>query len=122
MNSAKIITLVILVLVSLVSGYADSQGFSHASLMWKGTRFVTDEFIKSFVGFSLGIVFYWIAVRFMQIEGIVTPEVQTLLWFVIVIVGIALTSGKFLHWQVTDQIVGVITFAGVTWLLVRVGS
>ena len=57
-----------------------------------------------------------------QIGIIFSPEIKTLAWFRATIVGLALFSGKFLHWQYVDQAVGVAVLCGVAFLLVRTGG
>ena len=68
----------------------------------------------------------WILVRhssqaktlnFLQDFRIFSPEIQTLAWFTATIIGVALFSGKFLHWHVIDQIVGIAVLCGVVFLL-----
>jgi hypothetical protein len=40
----------------------------------------------------------------------------------VAILGVAFFSGKFFHWQVADQIVGIAVLCGVIWLLFRTGG
>lgn len=106
----------------LLSGIGDSQFFLHASTMWSHGKVVTPEIIKSAIGGVIGIAAYWATVKFLEDFGIVSPEIQTILWFSITIIGVALVSGKFHHWQVIDQVVAFIVILGIGWLLVRTGS
>ena len=115
----QIILTALLITLTLLSGFADSQGFLHASNMWLDGRLVWPEVFKSALGFGLGILTYWICVRFLRELGILSPEIQTVIWFTVTIIGVALASGKFLHWRITEQIVAVIVILGVAWLMVR---
>lgn len=103
----------------LVSGIGDSQFFLHAATVWNHGKPVFSELIKSALGGVIGIITYWLTVRFLEEAGVVSPEIQTVLWFAITIVGIAILNKKFLHWQPTEQIIGVLVIMGIAWLLVK---
>lgn len=112
------ITVLLLVLM-VISGLADAQGFIHASSMWQNGKLILPEVSKSVAGFGVGIVAYWICIRFLQEFNILSPEIQTIIWFTVTIIGVAIVSGKFLHWRLVDQIVGVVVVISVVWLLLR---
>lgn len=115
-------TVLIIILLTLVSGFGDSQGFIHASNIWNNGKLNVNALGKSALGFSVGIFTYWLIVRYLQYVGIVTTEVQTILWFSATIIGIALLSGKFLTWQRIDQLVATLVVFGIGWLLFRTGG
>jgi hypothetical protein len=77
---------------------------------------------KSAIGYGVGISLYWIAIKYMKEAGIVSPEIQTLFWFLVTIIGVALVSGKFFHWQTADQLVGIAIIIGIAWLMFRTGG
>jgi hypothetical protein len=108
--------------ITVVSGIGDSRGFFHAANMWRHDALVFSEFGKSALGFSIGISTYWIAVKYLNQLGVLSPEIQTLIWFGITIVGVAFISGKFLQWQTIDQIIAVAVLLGIAWLLFRTGA
>jgi hypothetical protein len=110
---------VLLIVLTLISGLADAQGFVHASNIWLNGKLIWPEVIKSASGFGLGIVAYWICIKFLQDFRIISPEIQTIGWFTATIIGVAIFSGKFFHWQIVNQIVGIAVLLGVVWLLVR---
>jgi len=58
----------------------------------------------------------------MNAAGIAAPEMQTLIWFSVTILGVAIISKNFFRWQTIDQIVGVVVLAGVAWLMIRTGG
>ncbi len=110
---------VVLIALTLLSGVADAQGFVHASNVWLNGKLVWPEVTKSAVGFGVGMVAYWMCIRFLQEFRILSPEMQTLGWFTVTIMGVAMFSGKFLHWHIVDQIVAIAVLLGVAWLLAR---
>jgi hypothetical protein len=59
---------------------------------------------------------------YLKQAAIISAEIQMLIWFIVAIVGVAVISGKFLHWQLLDQIVGIVVLSGVAWLVVRTGG
>jgi hypothetical protein len=122
MPTEQVKLLLIITVISVLSGLADSQGFIHASKIWVNNKWVWNEVGKSALGFAVGITLYWIVLKYMHAAGIVAPEIQTLIWFSITILGVALISRSFFRWQTIDQIVGVAVLAGVGWLLVCTGG
>ncbi len=108
--------------ITVLSGLGDSQGFIHAAKMWQGGRLVLSEFGKSALGFGIGIGSYWLAVKYLKELGVLSPEIQTLIWFAITLVGVAFISGKFLRWQIIDQLIAFAVLLGIGWLLFRTRS
>ena len=108
-----------IVIITLISGIGDSRGFIHAANIWRQGALAVDELGKSALGFSIGISAYWVAVKYLTELGILSPEIQTLIWFGITIIGVALISGRFLQWETIDQVIAVIVILGITWLLFR---
>lgn len=119
MNEGQIVTLVIVLVLCLISGIADSQGFIHASRVWQNDQLVWRELGWSALGFAVGIGHFWTSLRFMKRLGIVSPEVQTALWFTVTIIGVAITSGKFSKWPLPDQVIACLVVSGLGWLLIR---
>lgn len=112
----------IIMVITVLSGIADSQGFVHAAKVWANDKLIWGEVGKSALGFAIGISLYWIVIKYMNAAGIAAPEIQTLVWFSITILGVAIISRNFFRWQAIDQIVGVAVLAGVAWLMVRTGG
>jgi hypothetical protein len=106
----------------MASAIFDSFGFAHAASMWRGGSLVWSELAKSAVGFLVGMFLYWGAVRYLGQAGIVMAEIQTLLWFGITIIGVAVLRGRFFSWPSGDQVVAVGVMAGLAWLLARPGN
>jgi hypothetical protein len=105
--------------IAIVSGVGDSQGLVHAARMWQGGRLVPHELVKSALGFGIGTGGYWLSVKYLQALGVLAPETQTLIWFSVTLLGVALVSGRFLRWQTHDQMVAVVVLLGLCWLVCR---
>jgi hypothetical protein len=115
-------SLALIIAITLVSGIADAQGFVHASKIWQNGKLIWDQLGKSALGFSTGIASYWLSLRYMRELGVATPEVQTLTWFAVTLIGVALINGKLFKWPLLDQAVALAVLVGVGFLLVRRGE
>jgi hypothetical protein len=122
MSTEQVKLLVFITGITLISGIGDSQGFIHAAKMWQNGKIVWDEFSKSALGFVVGIGTYWLAVKYLDEFGVFATETQTLIWFGVTIIGVALISRKFFAWEMIDQVVAIFVFLGVSWLLFRTGG
>ena len=112
----------VIIVLTLLSGVGDAYGFTHAALVWQNGRLVWGELARSALGFAVGIGLYWVVLRFMTAAGIVAPELQTIAWFGVTLIGVGLLSGRFLVWARLDQLVALLVLAGIGWLLVRTGG
>ena len=117
---AQVKVLSIIIGLTLLSGFADAQGFLHAAQIWEGKNVSWPEIGKSALGFGSGIIVYWCALKYMAAH-VATPEMQTMLWFGVTIVGVAVASGRFAQWRATEQIVAGGVVLGIGWLLMRTG-
>lgn len=122
MDLSKIQTLITVVILTVITGLADSQGFVHAAKVWEKGHFISPEAIKSAVAIIIGLVSYWLLIKFMQQYGIFSAEIQILIWFVVTIIGVALFSGKIFQWTVLDQAIALITLFGIGALIIRTHS
>jgi hypothetical protein len=114
--------IIIILILSLISGFCDSMGFMHSARMWRGTSLIISEALYSAIGFATGIASYWIMVRYLTEAGIVAAEIQTLLWFGTTLLGVAVLSGHFLSWHFADQAIGFMVLVGIGWLIFRTGG
>ena len=87
--------------------------------MWRASGVVWDELARSAFGFGMGITSYWLSVRFMPRIGLANAEVQTLVWLVAPIIGVALASGRCTRWPAVDQLVALVVVSGLGWLVMR---
>jgi hypothetical protein len=107
---------------TLLSGLADAAGFVYASRVWSDGRFMWVEALKCVAGFQFGMLMYWLALWKLSAHGIVSVEIQTLFWFVVTIVGVALLNGRVFSWAPLDQAVAACVLAGVMFLMYRGAS
>ena len=122
MQGDQILSAVIIIVVTILSGLADAQGSIHASRIWQNGQLVVGELAQAAGFFAVGIGMYFVAIRFMQQVGIVSPEIQTTIWFGFMIVGVALFNRAFFQWNTLDQIVALVVIGGILWLSIRTGS
>jgi hypothetical protein len=116
-------TLVVAGAVTVVSGLADAYGFVHASRMWdEGHHLVAFEWARSGIGFAVGILCYWFVVRLVEGAGVHSALVQTLGWFSVTVVGVALLDGDVRRWTVANQVVAGAVVFGIGWLLAKAGA
>ena len=104
---------------TIASGVFDALAFTHSARMWQGERLVWGEAVKAAGSFAIGITMYWGAVRYLSQAGIVTAEMQTLLWFGVTILGVAMLGGRFFHWQLLEQVVALNALLSLGWLVSR---
>jgi hypothetical protein len=117
LEQAKAVALILA--MTLLSGMADARGFVHASRIWQEGGARWDEVGKSAFAFVIGIAIYMRSLKDMKQIGIVSPEIQTVVWFSVTIAGVALASGRAFRWPLIDQAVAVLVLAGVGWLMFR---
>lgn len=115
-------SVILMIGFTLLSGAGDALGFIHAGKVWQNDQIVWREVLWSALGFSAGVFMYWLALRYLTGFGIASTEIQTLFWFGITLVGVAVLSGQFVRWHPVDQVVGVAVLAGIGWLLFRAGG
>lgn len=118
----KYIAGIFAILFTVLSALGDSQGFLHASRIWENGQVNGGELLKSAGGYLLGILIYWLSLRFFNILGINSPEIQTVGWFIVTIVGVALFSREITTWNTPDQILGLIAVLSIGILMFRRGG
>src|SRR5688572_28711118 len=104
MLSEQVRLILLIICITILSGIADSQGFIHASKIWVNNKLDWNELGKSALGIAIGISLYWLVLKYMNAAGIAAPEIQTLVWFSVTLLGVALISRNFFRWQTLDQI------------------
>jgi len=117
--SERHFNLIIIIIVTLIAAIGDSLGFVYAAQVWKAGKLIWKELAKSAIGFWIGNIGYWIAVRYLIERKVISPEIQTIIWFITTVIIIAILSGRFFKWQLLDQIVGIGVMLGVGWLIFR---
>jgi hypothetical protein len=121
LNQIKL--LVIIIVLTVISGFSDAQGVVHVAQVWRPDGGVNWGALgRSALFFGVGIGIYMIAVRFMAEFGIGAPEIQAMIWFGVMMIGIALISRQFFQWQLLDQAVALVVVLGIGWLSLRQSS
>ena len=68
----------VLVLVLIVlSGFADSLGFVYAAKIWKAGVVSWPDFGRAWAGWAVGITLYVISLKYMARLGVTSAEIQT---------------------------------------------
>lgn len=116
----KIVYIVLVVVLTLFSGLADSRAFLFAAKTWDDDRLDLLLLGKSLLFFAIGILLYVLSLKYLRYLGVHSATIQTSLWFMATIVGLALVSGEFVKWQRLDQAIAILVAVGLTWLVVRV--
>lgn len=122
MSPDKLFSAFMIVVLTLISGFADAQGALWAAKIWDNDRLNTDALLRATLGFGVGIGVYFLTIRFLRNVGIVSPEIQTTLYMLVMIVTVALVNRDFFRWQTVDQAVALALVGGVVWLAVRTGG
>lgn len=122
MSTTTLVHAAIIFALTLISGFCDSQGFVHSALIWQDGKLIWRELGLAALNYSLGIGLFWLSQPSLRALGLSSPELQSILWFSVVIIGVAIASGKFFTWQRLDQVVGVVVLVGIAWLLFRTGE
>lgn len=109
----------LIVAFTVASGVFDALGLTHAAQVWRENRLIWSAAAKSIGSFLIGIAMYWGAVRYLSQAGIVTAEMQSLIWLSVTILGVAVLGGRFLQWPLLDQIIAINVLASLAWLISR---
>ena len=68
-----------------------------------------------------GVSVYISTIGLQQRLGVHSAALQTLFWFAMTIIGIALLDGTIAGWSVAQKAVGTAVTIGIGWLLVSAG-
>jgi hypothetical protein len=104
---------------TVLTGYADSRGFVHAARVWDGGQVIWREVAMSGLGFLIGVVAYWIVVRFAGQLGVRSALLQTIGWFAVTVFAVALTDAGQHRWQMLDTATAAVVVSGLGVLLYR---
>ena len=116
----KLLYVMVFVALTLCSGLADARAFLYAAQTWPNDQLSLAVLGKSLLFFAVGILLYVLSLRFLRTLGVHSATIQTSLWFLATLVGLALLSGEFVKWQRLDQAVAIVAAAALAWLVVRV--
>lgn len=107
-----------LILLTALSAYFDARGFVYAAQTWRAGVLVPGIIFLSMVNFIGGITFYIASIGIQQRLGIESASMQSIFWFVMTVIGIALMDGTIAQWSMSQRVVGVAVTAGIGWLMV----
>lgn len=122
MPEASLRLLLLIATFTIGAGILDSLAFTYSASMWQGGRLVWDQASKAAASFALGIAMYWGAIRYLGEAGVVLPEIQTLIWFAVTIIGVTILGGRFIHWPLVDQLVATNVLVSLGWLITRTSA
>lgn len=108
--------------LTIAAGVFDAFAFTYSADMWQGGKLVWERALRAAASFALGIILYWAAVRHLGEAGVVQPEIQTLIWFTVTVIGVTVLGGRFLRWPLLDQIVAVNVLVSLAWLIRRTST
>jgi len=115
------VAVTLFIALTAVTGLADSQGFVHASRIWDDGRWMWREAWMSGVAFAVGVVSYWVVVRFVAELGVRSAAIQTMGWFAVTIAAVALTEGGH-KWEALDVVTAIVVVGGLGLLLYRTAA
>ena len=107
---------------TVITGYADSRGFVHAAKVWAGGNLVWREVALSGAAFFVGVIAYWIVVRFAGELGVRSALLQTMGWFAVTIFAVALTDAGQHAWNLLDVATAAVVVSGLGLLLYRTAA
>jgi hypothetical protein len=116
------VNVVLLVVLTVFCAWGDSRGFIYASQVWTDGRPDWELVFRSTCGFTIGIGAYLAALKYVQGFGELSASVQTLAWFLVTIVGVAVGSRDVLAWAPLDQALAVLCVALLALVIVRTGT
>ena len=108
--------------LTVAAGVLDSLAFTYSASIWQTGRISWLHVAKAGSAFFLGIVMYWLSLRYLSAVGVVLPEIQTLIWFMATIAGVTLLSGRLGAWSAVDQLAGVCALVSLGWLITRTSA
>jgi hypothetical protein len=116
----KVLYVILVITLTLFSGLADSRAFLYAAQTWPNDQLSLVMLAKALLFFAFGILLYVLSLKFLRYLGVHSATIQTSLWFLATLLGLAILSGEFLKWQRLDQAIAIVVAAGLTWLVVRI--
>ena len=108
-----------LLLVTALSAFFDAKGFVYAAQAWRSGSISLSLALYSLAYFVGGVTLYIVSIGFQQNLGVESPAVQSIFWFAMTVLGVALMDGSIAHWSWTERLVGIGVAVGIAWLLVK---
>ncbi len=111
----------ILALCGIGTGVFDGLGFAHASRIWSN-GFNLQLFLLSLGYFMAGILLYIFSLKYLGSLGVTSPTIQTSIWFISVIITVAVYSGDIWRWGLGEKIAALMVISWIAWLQYAVGE
>ena len=107
-----------LILITALSAFFDAKGFVYAAQAWRDGALVPRAVAWSLLNFFGGITLYIGSIGFQQRLGIESAAMQSIFWFAMTVIGIAIMDGTIAQWSMAQRAVGAAVTIGIGWLLV----
>jgi hypothetical protein len=108
-----------LIVVTALSAFFDAKGFVYAAQAWRSGSLNAVLALYSLVYFIGGVTLYIASIGFQQSLGVQSAAVQSIFWFAMTVLGVALMDGSIVQWSIAERVVGVAVAVGIAWLLVK---
>jgi hypothetical protein len=112
----------LLILLTVASAYGDSRGFIWSDRVWNDGIVNWRAAAYSLAGFGFGITTWLLAVRYLKQVGGIGVSAQTIAWFLLTILGVAVASGEFVRWSAFDRTLAIICICCFAVLVFRTSS
>ena len=112
----------LLIVLTFVTAWGDSRGFIYASQVWTDGRADWEAVFRSSCGFVIGVGAYIAALKYVAVFGELSASVQTLAWFLVTIVGVALFSRDVFSWSPVDQALATMCIVLLGIVIMRTGA
>ena len=106
-----------LLIVTALSAFLDAKGFVYAAQAWRSGSLAPSVAFQSLLYFVGGVTIYIASIGFQQYLGVQSAAMQSIFWFAMTVVGVALLDGTIGHWTVAQRLVAVTVTVGIGWLL-----
>jgi hypothetical protein len=107
-----------LVVVTALSAFFDARGFVYAAQSWRSGSLIAGTALLSLIFFIGGVTLYILSIGFQQRLGVQSAAVQSIFWFAMTVVGVALMDGTIAEWSAAQRTVAAGVTVGIGWLLV----
>ncbi|MFL6548990.1 MAG: hypothetical protein ACJ8OJ_09870 [Povalibacter sp.] len=114
----KVVLIAALFAITALSAYFDAKGFVYAAQSWRSGSIVATTSLLSLINFIGGVTLYILSIGFQQRLGVQSAAMQSMFWFAMTVVGIAILDSTITDWSIAQRTVGAVVTVGIGWLLV----
>lgn len=112
------VVLAALIALTAASAFLDAKGFVYAARAWREGSLDWRIGAISFSFTMAGVALYIFSIGLHQKLGIQSAAVQSVFWFAMTVIGIALLDGSIAQWSWAQRFVAAAVSVGIGWLLV----